>query len=94
MMQRICVVLKTVFLDKGLSVIPKAFFIHCFGCDLNLAVGDIVKNVRILKDCMDTTYDETSNLIKRSSKRDGILQKIQKNISLEYARFRVLCHIR
>ena len=43
---------------------------------------------------MDTTYDETSNLIKRSSKRDGILQKIQKNISLEYARFRVLCHIR
>ena len=79
--------------NKGLSENPKAFFIHCFGCDLNFAVGDIVKNIRILKDCMNKTY-ETSNLIKRSSKRDGMIQKIQKNISLEYPRFRVLCHIR
>ena len=53
--------------NKILSQNPKAFFAHCFGHGLNLAVGDIVKNVRFLKDSMDTTY-EISNLIKRSSK--------------------------
>ena len=67
--------------NKSLSENPKAFFKHCFGCALNLAVGDILKNVRFLKDSMGTTY-EISNLIKRSSKIDGMLQKIQKYISL------------
>ena len=28
----------------------RAFFTHCFGHALNLAVGDLVKNVRFLKD--------------------------------------------
>ena len=41
--------------NKMLSENPKAFFTHCFGCALNLAVGDMVKNVRFLKDSMDTT---------------------------------------
>ena len=49
----------------------------------------MVKNVRFLKHSMDTTY-EISNLIKRSPKIDGMLQKIQKDIPLEYPRFRVL----
>ena len=39
---------------------------------------------------MDTAY-EISNLIKKSSKRDAKLQKIPKDISLEYPGFRVLC---
>ena len=66
-----------------------AFLMHCFRCALNLANGDIVKNVRFLKNSMDTTY-EISNLVKRSPKRDEMLQKIQKDILLEYPRFRVL----
>ena len=41
--------------NKILSKNPKAFFIHCFGHALNLAVGGMVKNVRFLKDSMDTT---------------------------------------
>ena len=48
--------------NKALSENPKAFFTHCFGHALNLAVGDRVKNVRILKDSMDATH-EISNLI-------------------------------
>ena len=48
--------------NKVLSENPKAFFTHCFGHALDLAVGDRVKNVRVLKDSMDTTY-EISNLI-------------------------------
>ena len=42
---------------------------------------------------MDTTY-EISNLVKRSPKRDEMLQKIQKDVLLEYPRFRVLCPTR
>ena len=53
----------------------------------------MVKNVRFLKDSMDTTY-EISNLNKKSPKRDTMLQKIQKDISLEYPGFRVLCPTR
>ena len=79
--------------DKILWEKPKAFFTHCFGHALNMAVGDMVKNVRFLKDSMDTTY-EISNLNKKSPKRDTMLQKIQKDISLEYPGFRVLCPTR
>ena len=76
--------------NKILSENLKAFFTYCFGHALNLAIGDMVKNVRFLKDSMDTKY-EISNLIKRSPKRDAILQKSRKDISLEYPGFRVLC---
>ena len=79
--------------DKILSENPKAFFTHCFGHALNLAVGDMVRNVRFSKDSMDTTY-EISNLIKKSPQRDAMLPKVQKGISLEYPGFRVLCPTR
>ena len=79
--------------DKILSENPKAFFTHCFGHALNLAVGDMVRNVRFSKDSMDTTY-KISNLIKKFPQRDAMLQKIQKGMSLEYPGFRVLCPTR
>ena len=79
--------------NKILSENPKAFFTRCFGHALNLAVGDMVKNARFLKDSMDATYD-ISNLIKKSPKRDAMLQKIRKYISLEYPGFRVVCPTR
>ena len=53
------------------------------GHALDSAVGDMLKNVRFLKDSVDTTY-EISSLIKKSPKRDTMLQKIRKDISLEY----------
>ena len=74
--------------SKVLSEYPKTFFTHCFGDALNLAAGDMVKNVRNLKGSMDTTY-EISNLIKKSPKRDAMLQKIRKDMSLEYPGFDV-----
>ena len=82
--------------NKTLSENPKAFFTHCFVHALNFAAGDMVKNVRFLKDSTDTTYEilncdtKFSNLIKKSCKRDAMLQKIRKDISLEYPGFRVL----
>ena len=42
---------------KILSEDPKVFFTNCFGHVLNLDVGDMVKNVRFLKDSIDTTYE-------------------------------------
>ena len=57
-------------LKMVLSENPKAFFRHCLGHALSLAVGDMVKYVRFLKDSMDTTY-EVSNLIKKSHKMDS-----------------------
>ena len=65
----------------------------CFGHALNSAVGDMVKDARFLKDSMDRTYD-ISNLIQKSPKTDAMLQKIRKDISLEFPGFRVLCPAR
>ena len=76
--------------NKISSENPKAFFTHWFGHALNLAVADMVKNVRFLKDSMDTAY-EIFNFIKKSPKRDAMLQEIRKDISLDYAGFRTLC---
>ena len=82
-----------VFLIKFYQKIQKAFFTHCLGHALNLVVGDMVMIERFLKYSMDTTY-EISNLIEKSPKRDAMLQKIRKDISLEYPGFRVLCPTR
>ena len=84
-----------------LSENPKTFFAHCFGHALNLSVRDMVKNVRFLKESIDKKYvilhghnNEISNLIKKSTIFVVMLQKIQKNLSLEYPGFRVLCPAR
>ena len=55
--------------NKILSENLKTFFTCCFGHALNLAVGDMVKNVLFLKESMNTAY-KISNLIKKSSKTD------------------------
>ena len=53
----------------------------------------MVKNIRFLKDSMETTY-EISNLIKKCSKRDAMLQEIQNDTLLECPGFRVHCPTR
>ena len=47
-----------------LSKFRKAFFMHCFEHALNLALGNIVKSIRFLRDTTDTTY-EIPNLVKK-----------------------------
>ena len=75
--------------NKILSENPNAFFTHCFGHALNLAVVDIVKNVQFLSKNIETTH-KISNLIKKSSKGDAMLQKIRNDISLKYPGLRVI----
>ena len=81
--------IKTGVSYKILSKKPKAFSTHIV---LNLAAGDMMKSVRFLKGSMGITC-KASNLqrVKKSPKRDAMLQEIRKNISLEYLGFRVLC---
>ena len=51
------------------------------------------EELQFLRDSMDITY-EISNLIKKSRKRDVMLQKLRKDKSLEYPGIRVLCPTR
>ena len=50
----------------------------------------MIKEDRLLKNAMDTT-SELSKLIKKSPKREGMLQKIRDDLSLECPGFKVLC---
>ena len=63
--------------NKSLSDYPKAFFTHCFGHTLNLAVGNMVKNVRFLKDIMEQ-HTKFSILLKDIRKEKDSYRKFKK----------------
>ena len=49
---------------------PRAVYTHCYGHTLNLACSDAVKNCKIMKDALDTSY-ELIKLFKKSPRRDA-----------------------
>ena len=55
---------------------PRAFLTHCYGHDLQLAVGDTVKGIKLLGNTLDTTY-EISKLLKFSPKRGALFDKLK-----------------
>ena len=57
----------------------RALYTHCYSHSLNLAVGDTMKSVKILKDTIDTTF-ELTKLVKKSPKRDSKLKIIKNEI--------------
>ena len=71
----------------------RALYTHCYGHALNLAVGDSIKNIKIMEDTLDTTY-EITKLIKKSPKREVILKKIADEIKVGYPGIRTLCPTR
>ena len=72
---------------------PRATFMHCYGHALNLATADVVRNVKCLKNTLDTTL-EVSKLLKYSPRRGGIFEKIKSEIAPETPGFRTLCPTR
>ena len=54
----------------------RALFTHCYTHSLNLAVGDAIKNSKLMKDTLETTHKITK-LIKKSPKRDAKLQSLK-----------------
>ena len=52
----------------------QAVFLHCYGHALNLAVGDSIKNSKLLKDALEIAF-EVSKLVKFSPKRNVMFEK-------------------
>ena len=71
----------------------RALYTHCYGHSLNLAVGNTIKNIKILTDVMDIIH-EMSALIKFSPKRDVKFEAIKKELEPDTPSFRVLCPTR
>lgn len=71
----------------------RAVYMHCYGHALKLAVGDAVKQSKVMRDAMDTTY-EVSKLIKYSPKRDVEFEKLKESLAPDTPGFRVLCPTR
>ena len=59
---------------------PRAVFTHCYGHSFNLAVGDTVRQSKLMKSAFETVY-EISKLIKKSPKRDAMFQKLKQEIA-------------
>ena len=58
---------------------PRAIFTHCYDHTLNLAVADTVKQSKVMRNALETTY-EIIKLIKYYPKREAILKKIKTNL--------------
>jgi hypothetical protein len=72
---------------------PRAVYTHCYGHSLNLAVGDTVKQSKLMKSALETV-SEISKLIKKSPKRDAMFQRLKQGIAQDCPGFRVLCPTR
>ena len=72
---------------------PRAVFTHCYGHSSNLAVGDTVRQSKLMKSALETV-SEISKLIKKSPKRDAMFQKLKHEIAQDCPGFRVLCPTR
>ena len=69
---------------------PRAVFTHCYGHALSLTCSDAVKNCKIMKEMLDTSY-ELIKLVKKSPRHDAILQKLKKQMLNDSPGIRVLC---
>ena len=72
---------------KGVATIikqsqPNCLLIHCCCHALNLAVGDAIKNVLVLKESLEDPY-ELTKLIKYSPKRQAALQRKQGELRID-----------
>ena len=68
---------------------PRALYTHCYGHALNLAVGDTIKQLKLLRDTLDVTY-EISKLLKYSPRRDTLFEKLKSQMALKFPGFRTL----
>ena len=72
---------------------PRAIYTHCYGHALNLAIGDCVKQCKVMKTAFEVV-EEVSKLIKKSPKRDAAFEKLKANLAPETPGFHVLCPTR
>lgn len=75
------------------QVEKRAVFTHCYGHALNLAVADVVKQSKLVRDVLDTV-GEISKLLKYSPRRDSLFEQVKESISPGTTGFRTLCPTR
>lgn len=71
----------------------RAIYTHCYGHALNLAIGDTVKQSKVMRDALDITH-EISKLLKYSPKRDSLFESIKQELAPDTPGFRTLCPTR
>ena len=73
---------------------PRALYTHCYGHSCNLAASDVMRNIKIMQDALDTTH-EITKLIKNSPRREGIFKRMKENLpGMCSTGIRVLCPTR
>ena len=72
---------------------PIAYFTHCYGYSLNLAVSDTIKKCVSMKKALDTTH-EITKLVKYFPRRQNIFNRLKDEISPGTVGVRVLCPTR
>lgn len=72
---------------------PRALYTHCYGHALNLACQDTIRDIKPIKDALDTAF-ELSKLLRFSAKRNAEYKRIQAEIAPEEPGFRTLCPTR
>ena len=60
----------------------RCLYCHCYGHSLNLACADFIREVKIMKEALDTTY-EITKLVKKILKRNAKLQQIKEQLQHE-----------
>lgn len=69
---------------------PRAWYTHCYGHSVNLACQDTIRDIKPLKDALDTTF-ELSKLLKYSAKRSAEFKRIHEEMAPKEPGFRTLC---
>ena len=69
---------------------PHALYNHCYDHALNLAVGDTIKQIKLLRDTLDTCL-QMSKLLKYSPKCDTAFEALKSEIAPSNPGFRTLC---
>ena len=72
-------ILLTIYYLYLLQDHPMALYVHCHTHGLNLANSDTYKEVKMMRDTVDFA-NEICKTIKRSPKKDAMLQKIKDEI--------------
>ena len=67
---------------------PKALYSHCYGHALNLAYGDMTKQIKVLKDALNTAF-EMVRFIKYSSQREACFGHIK--VGTRHTRGKSIC---
>eukprot|EP00731_Ephydatia_muelleri_P025509 Em0017g592a len=71
------------------QVEERAIFTHCYGHALNLAVADVVKESRMVRDVLDTVR-EITKLLKYSPRSDSLFEQLKSSLSPGTVGFRTL----